>query len=65
MMNTGPTVDRCPYKGAMATQLRALADTIQRTDSQPALIAEASRAVARDLHTLACTYVPGLNTERR
>jgi len=64
-MNTGPTVDRCPHKGAMATQLRALADAIQRTDSQPATIAEASRAVAADLQSLACAYVPGPNTERR
>ena len=63
-MNTGPTVDRCPYKGAMATQLRALADTIQRNGSPPALIAEASRAVAADLQSLAVNMYP-INTTGR
>ena len=64
-MNTGPHYNRDPEKRAVAVQLRALADAIQRTDSQPAIMAAASRAVAADLQTLACTYVPGTNTARR
>ena len=64
-MTTEPQYDSDPHKRVVAVQLRALADAIQRTDSQPAIMAEASRAVAAELHTLACTYVPGLNTERR
>jgi hypothetical protein len=57
-MNTGPHLDRDPAKRAVAVQLRALADAIQRTDSKPAMIAEASAAVARDLQTFARGYVP-------
>ena len=57
-MKHQPTYHHAPRQRAVAVQLRALADAIQRTDSPPKMMAEASRAVARDLQSLAREYVP-------
>ena len=64
-MTTEPQYDSDPQKRVVAVQLRALADAIQRTDSQPAIMAEASRAVAADLQSLAAYMYPMNTTERR
>jgi hypothetical protein len=56
-MTNGPTFDRDPGKRAMAVQLRALADAIQRTDSPRHMVAEAASSVAHNLQSLALSYV--------